>query len=224
MVVSQQTRTVIVVGSLSALVVLILCSFFALQRLQQYQHIVTASQRSLEQSFLKRAEETDRNQFVEESKETVNECSKRARFEELLSKLATLSVSERSELDILFPECGDYQVRLKNYLILSLERMSSEYEIHKNYQEALLKPSLKTSQVLGSMRATVARERERAQLMRQQVAIQADIIALLAGRKVAGTVSISDLANKGNVLGGKLITQNALIDEERTKLQGSIDQ
>lgn len=102
--------------------------------------------------------------------------------------------------------------------------MSSEYEIHKNYQEALLKPSLKTSQVLGSMRATVARERERAQLMRQQVTIQADIIALLAGRKVADTVSISDLANKGNVLGGKLITQNALIDEERTKLQGSIDQ
>lgn len=224
MVVSTHTRTILVAASAGALLTLILGSVYAVERLQKYQHMVTVSQGMLEQSFLKRAEETDRNQFVEESKEMVNECRKRARFEELLSKLANLSTSDRLELDVLFPECGDYQVRLKNYLVLSLERMTSEYEIHKNYQEALLKPSLQASKVLGIMRATVVLERERGLLMREQVSIQSDIISVLAGRKLPGGESINDLANKGNTLGGKLITQNAQIDEERSMLKSSLEQ
>lgn len=218
MFITKEIRSLVIASSLTALGVVALFSYIAHTRIEAYREMTTSSLEGLEKQFLLRAEETGRNQVVAESKNIIFDCNARTRFEELLSRLVSLTQNERNELDVLFPACGDYPVRLKSYLVGTLEGIARAYEIHSAYSNIFFSTHAQNTEVLELMKKIIALEKERASLMRTQVFIQGDINAALnQGKGVAGK-TIEELAADGTSLGGAFITINAAIDEARTAL------
>lgn len=224
MILRSELRTQIIVSLVSVLIALLVCAAIARNYMREYREVTESSLVAYREQFLLRAEEADRNQSIEESRSIIFDCGNRARFEELLSRLNSLTQSERNELDVLFPACGDYPVRLKFYLAESLDRIRSEYAVHKKYSNIFFNESEKDKRILGLMDTVTTLEFERALLMRTQVLIQADINAALNKEKDEAGKTIAELAQNGQSLGGTFITINASIDEARAELNQLVNE
>lgn len=111
----------------------------------------------------------------------IHDCAtdNRARFDQLLSKLDTVSGAELKEVDGLFDACGDYFVQRRAVMVARLDR---EYEVYRDYV-ALLKITDKRVDLkmypVEKWATLVEYEKQRSELSIDLVRIQEDIIVKL---------------------------------------------
>ena len=111
----------------------------------------------------------------------IHDCAtdNRARFDQLLSKLDTISGTELKEVDGLFDACGDYFVQRRAVMVARLHR---EFEVYRDYVQ-LLKITDKRVDLkmypVEKWSTLVAYEKQRSELSIDLVRIQEDIIVKL---------------------------------------------
>ncbi len=146
------------------------------------------------------AEVTDRNGVDSAVAPLVQDCPKRQRFDDLLSKLATLNNKELQEVDQLFEACGDYYVQRKSVMVARFER---EYEIYREYLQLLQKADIRidiNNYPADKWKTLVSLEKQRSALAKELVRIQGDIItALLDGVSISSSTMRDMLAEAQEV-------------------------
>lgn len=178
----------------------------------------------LRASYAAASHDAASNKVIPESAGAVRDCANRPRFEDLLSKLRTLSQSERVELDATFPLCAPYQVLLKKFHLARLERLIVKYKDILSYRAYFIKNSESDDRVVDVMNAYLEKESLRAELMATQVQLQSDIIDVLHGKKIASGKSVDTLAQEGSNLNGKFIalqSEIVVIQKQLSELLGS---
>lgn len=213
------TGRAFIAGGVGALIALCSLSAYIEFRLDAYKESMTERLEATEKAYLTRAIETDRTEAISESRAVVFDCSERVRFEELLSKLDTLTVSERTELDRLFAGCGDYYHRLKLFLVGELETLKDTYALHLGHYEHIFAHDDTRASRLLSMEELIEEERARASLMREQVILQSDFIS--ARKQPSRTVS-SELETRSAELGRRLAESNTAVDRARAAFEAAL--
>jgi hypothetical protein len=178
---------------------------------------VEQSQQELTTTFIRLAEQADRIEQIPEITAHVSDCAERARFETLLTSLPLRTTAEQHELDVLFAQCADYYVRLKEYYAQELTSITARYERNLILWSHIFAPHA-TWAAQHERLATVSREEHaRATLMRAQVALQHELIGAHARRKEARPVK--NITEDGQNVGGKLSEINITIDTTRSQIQ-----
>jgi uncharacterized protein YdbL (DUF1318 family) len=174
-----------------------------------------AAQADIESSFTLLAEQADRIEQTEESAQEVAECKKRARFEELLSTPSLQTPRTEHELEVLFAECADYAARLKEFYARNLTNLAREYEHYTLARSFIYAQDTHAQEILPTFEEIAALETVRSQLLRQQVALQYELI--LARKNQQGARTIIDVTTESAALATRLGEVNARIDELRTR-------
>jgi hypothetical protein len=174
--------------------------------------------KALRASYVTASHDTASNKVIDESRGVVVDCQNRARFENLLSRLRTLSESERTELDATFPACAPYQVTLKKFHLARLEHIIEQYQAVLTYRQYFLKTDTSESNIVTVMSTYLEKERIRANLMSAQVQLQRDIIDVLHGKKIESGKSVDVLAQEGSTLNGKFIALQSEIEQIQKQL------
>lgn len=173
---------------------------------------------ALRTSFLTASHDAASNKVITESKDAVIDCQNRVRFENLLTRLRTLTESERVELDTTFPACAPYQASLKKFHLVRLEHIIEKYTDVLAYRAYFVKTSTVENDVAAAMSAYLEKERIRAGLMDEQVQLQRDIIDVLHGKKIASGTSVEVLAQEGSTLNGKFIALQSELEVAQKRL------
>lgn len=121
---------------------------------------------------------TARNGADEAIASAVEDCSRRDEFDTLLGKLGSLSYKELIEVQQLFESCGSFYAERK---ALMVSRMERELEVLEEYVALRTQIDERASEDARSTawKELVAKEIERSILLKDQVVIQGNIIALL---------------------------------------------
>jgi hypothetical protein len=166
-------------------------------------------------SFILLAEQADRIEQTPESAREVTECAGRARFEELLSTPSLQTVRTEHELDVLFAQCADYTSRLKEFYARKLTNLAREYEHYTLVRSYIYARDNDAQAMLPILLEIAAQETVRAQLLRQQVTLQYELI--LARKNRTGVRTVTDITTENTVLATRLGEVNARIDELRMR-------
>lgn len=214
------TGRTLIAGGVGAVVALALLSAYIEYRLDEYKTEIHSRFTATEKTFLARAIETDRTEVIKESHGVVFDCGERARFEDLLSRLDSLSLSERTELDRLFSGCGDYYHRLKVFLVGELFILRETYALDMLHYENIFAAQENRTERLTLMSALVEEERARAGLMREQVILQKDFIA---ARTQPSAILAAELVTRSAELGRRLAESNTTIDRARAAFEAALE-
>jgi cell division protein FtsL len=160
------------------------------------------------------SEITDRNGADTVAEAIVRDCSSdnRGRFEELLNRLGTLTSTELSELDALFDGCASFFAERKALMVARLER---EFEVYRSYVNLLSlvdQNRVQSSYSVEAWQDFVALEKQRRDLLQEQVTIQGEIISSLR----SGPVMNDEIEAK--------LVRAAQINQEAAQLNGQIDE
>jgi hypothetical protein len=160
---------------------------------------------------------TDRIELDSESELIISDCERRQEFEDLLSRLNTLSRSDILTTQQLYSSCGLYYVERKDLLVSQLNR---EYEVYKELLR-IAEPVLGrmvTPEEESDWGTVVSQEAQRASLLREQASVQAEIIRLLISGNLASNRPISDQVDRANAINQSLITTDSTVDSARSRL------
>jgi hypothetical protein len=166
---------------------------------------------AIHSSFILLAEQADRIEQTPESALEVTECAGRARFEELLSTPSLQTARTEHELDVLFAQCADYTARLKEFYARRLTNLAREYEHYVLVRSYIYARDNRAQEVLPMLLEIAAQETLRAQLLRQQVALQYELI--LAHKNRTGARTVTDITTESTTLATRLSEVNTRIDE-----------
>ncbi len=210
MTISRTTVIAVLAGTLVGFAIALL---YSAQTLRAFAEKTDADLHNLRTSYLTASHEAASNKVVEESKGAVTDCPNRPRFEDLLSRLRTLTEKERVELDTTFPACAPYQLSLKKFHITRLEHLIEKYTDVLTYRGYFIKDSGSGKDVLDVMHTYLEKEQMRANLMTTQLLLQRDIVDVLHDKKIASGKSIDTLAQDGAALNGKFIALQSEIEQ-----------
>ena len=199
---SRTTVIAVLAGLLAGILIAVLYSAHTVQTFTDK----TAQDLALLRSgFIAAAHEAASNKVTDESKAVAIDCKDRPRFDDLLTRLRTLTEAERVELDTTFPACAPYQLSLKRFHLARLSHIVEKYNEILTYRGYFMKSDTAAAAIVEAMNAYVAKETVRADLMRTQLELQRDIIDVLHGKKIASGKSLDALAQDGAALNGKFI-------------------
>lgn len=210
MTISRTTVVAILAGTLVGFGIALSYSAHTLQAFTQK---TDADLHDLRTRYLTASHEAASNKVVEESKGAVIDCQNRPRFDDLLSRLRTLSEKERQELDTTFPACAPYQLSLKKFHLARLEHIIEKYNDILTYRGYFIKDTTSGKDALDVMHAYLDKEQTRANLMATQLELQRDIVDVLHGKKIASGKSIDTLAQDGAALNGQFIALQSEIEQ-----------
>lgn len=165
------------------------------------------------------SEITDRNGADSVAEAIVRDCSleNRRRFEELLNRLGELNQRELVEVDTLFDGCAAFFAERKALMVARLER---EFEVYRSYVELLAMVEQQRGQLLHAVSAweeVVNLEKQRRDLLQEQVAIQGSIITTLRSGPLV-TNEIEDELVRAAQINQEAAQVNGRIDEARRAL------
>jgi hypothetical protein len=188
-------------------------AFYGLYHFAQFNRTIATTEETLAQLFLMRAEEADNIEQTEESAQYVHDCEARARFEQLLSALPLAKVAERTELDVLFASCAGYHASLKSHYVRELRDIHTRYAQNMYLAHTLMRPEERHSTRLEQFGRIVAAEDERALLMRRQVDLQRELLALYGGK--SSPRSVAQVTEENTTVATRLLELNATLDTLR---------
>ncbi|MAZ30310.1 hypothetical protein CL655_03440 [bacterium] len=163
---------------------LALCFAFASLYIEQSQRTtVLTLERAIakqEQRLTTLAELTAQNRADAVAEVIIRDCSpdSRRQFEQLLNNLANLTATELDDISRLFDACGGFFAERKAVIVARLER---EFEVYNEYVSLLtaLEPAAVSEYPVLTWQSLVDFERERGDLLSEQVDIQGEIIVIL---------------------------------------------
>lgn len=180
--------------------------------------------RALRTSYITASHEAASNKVIDESKNAVRDCQNRPRFEDLLTRLRTLTEKERIELDTTFPACAPYQLSLKRFHLARLEHIIEKYNDILLYRAYFIKNDKSEADITAAMKAYLEKESARADLMATQLQLQRDIIDVLHDKKIESNKSVGTLAQDGAALNGKFIALQSEIEQVQKRLSDLLGQ
>jgi hypothetical protein len=180
--------------------------------------------RTLRTSYVAASHEAASNKVIDESKNAVVDCQNRPRFEDLLTRLRTITEKERTELDTTFPACAPYQLSLKRFHLARLEHIIEKYNDILTYRTFFIKNGKSETDITAAMKAYLEKESARADLMAAQLQLQRDIIDVLHDKKIASGKSVDALAQNGAALNGKFIALQSEIEQVQKRLSDLLGQ
>lgn len=172
-----------------------------------------------EKTLIAISETTDRNGADAVAESIIRDCSpeNRNRFETLLNNLGSLSAPELVEVESLFDACASFFSERKAIMVARLER---EYEIYVDYVD--LYKIVDNSEAnklypLEDWAEIVALEKQRRDLLTEQVSIQGSIINSLQSGDVDQNEFEASLV-RASQISQEAATLNRSIDEVRQRL------
>jgi hypothetical protein len=182
---------------------------------------LTERKNTLTHMLLITSERIDRNEPSSELATLLASCPNSGRFDDLLSRLATLHDAELGELAHMFDTCGDYPSLVKRLTLRDLKADLEEYERTSLLLHAL-HPTPGDDNTFGAnMRSLYEMEQERSQNFRTQIQLQKEIIASLLSHDPEKQKAIPDRVFAAQTIGSTLNTLNTKIDDIRARLAAS---
>lgn len=216
---APHARQILIAAGIGALITLVLASGYIAHRLSQYKLYTESMLENIAGSYLKAAVSADRTEVTEQSQEAVSDCASRGTFDELLSRLQSLSASERKELDVLFPQCADYYYRLKLFHIDHLNTLLREYTLTLEHRDHIYAEDDHFAEVRRDMEAIIRGEEERKTAMQEQISVQRDIIEAMK----QGSMDDPALTDRIGVVSAELGTADAAVDSARAQLSKALE-
>jgi hypothetical protein len=211
--ITRRDVAILLTGVLAGLV---LFGWYGSVRLAELQSVYAHERTQLGATFVTLAEQADRIEAIPASGDVVRDCSERARFEELLSSIPTLTARERTELDLLFASCGDYHARLKMFYAERLLSMSERYSTMATLHDAVFKISEDERRIREAMGTVASLERSRANDLFSLVAQQRVMNDVYAGRS---SKTLTDVTTEAAAIEAQFAQSDTRIDTERAFLQ-----
>lgn len=156
-------------------------SYYVTQLKEEVALIMQVRIAEQEQTLAAIAEITDQNGADSVAADIIRDCpaDSRIRFESLLNRLGSLSGAELVEIESLFDACASFFSERKAIMVARMER---EFEVYRDYVDLYTKLDVRTVPTqyqVSDWEKLTQLEKRRGDLLREQVAIQATIIAAL---------------------------------------------
>jgi len=212
-------QTIIISITAGVALCFLLASLFVSYQQNQLALMLQVNIAEQEKTLIAISEITDRNGADAIAEAIIRDCSSsnRNRFESLLNDLGTLDVTQLVEVESLFDACASFFAERKAIMVSRLER---EYQIYTDYIAlyALVdKSDARQAYPLEDWSEIVTLEKQRRDLLTEQVAIQGSIISALQ----SGTPNQNEF--EANLVRASQISQaaaslNSSIDDVRQRL------
>ena len=184
---------------------------------QRVENALTTRLAELESDLKVLAETTGLAQIDDATQLVVRDCSARTRYQELLQDLESLNQTQLREAKSLHAACGQYQPTVRAFMTHRLETAFAEYEDLVAITSTFDGISADDYR-LPEWRSLIAKESARANLLREQGALQAQIIDVFVGDSSA---NLDDLVQEAQSINGSLNVTSLQINSEREALLGS---
>lgn len=158
------------------------------------------------------------NTRVGEMQQVVTDCSQRDRYESLLQDLRALSAAELNEVRSLHQACGGYFSTVRLFMAHKLETQVMEYERQLALYKNVAYSNDLSEYKLEEWRSLASKESARAGLLKEQNAIQGQIINAFAD---GDQVRVDELLEKAQAINGSLNVTSIQINNERAALVSS---
>ncbi len=196
---------------------LILGSWVAHTNQRDVESRITARIAAQETLMASLADITDRNGADEIIETIVEDCPRRAEYEELLNSLETLSKKDLIAAQNLYESCGSFYAERKALMVAKLDR---EYQIYSEYIELLteLQENSESFSNAKKWEELVTYEKTRSTLLNEQEVIQSKIISSLISGSTVQSKDIVQLVHDAGEIGELLGVHDFKIDELREGL------
>lgn len=127
------------------------------------------------------------NNVTAEINDRISDCAERPLFEERLSTLTSQKKTELTETESLYYRCRDYYVVRKEAMVAEMERVYAELATAKHIA-ASYRNDESLERLMVTWREVIGREKEKADLLREQMLLQGAVIDALKAQKSVSTL------------------------------------
>lgn len=195
-------------------------SYYVADTQEETKLLLTTRIAEQEKTLITLAELTDRNASDATVSSIIVDCSAedRGRFDELLNQLGSLGQSGLLEIETLFAACADVEANRKAIMVARLEREFGVYSDYVNLHQTLDGRSTTILFPTETWRQLIDFEKQRSELLSEQVQIQGDIIVALQDGLSPSSETIRERLTTARAVVESFSVLDVQIDELRTSL------
>lgn len=213
---TREERQTTLLCALAVTVGIVLSSMYFYTREKDILQDLRTTAATLRTSLIATSDRLDRNEPSSALSSLLTQCTDPARFDDLLSRLNSLTPSELLDLEHMFDICGDYPSLVKRLTLKEFDESLTQYESISRMIN-VLKPAINQDDAfLVNMKRISTLEQQRSEQLRVQTQVQKQIISLLKQKDAQNIERIKELVRTAGQTATTLQELNAKIDSVRS--------